>query len=326
MQVRLHKNARTTPAIRRELRESPLSIGALAQKYNISRPTVRKWRGRESVEDLSHRPHELHAKLSPLQEEVVVELRKTLLLPLDDLFVIVRDHINDKVSRSGLARCLDRHGASRLRDLIPQEEGAKPAYKPFKEYQPGFLHVDIKYLPRMPDEAQRSYLLVGIDRATRWVYVEVIKNKTATAAKAFFNRLVEAAPFKVTKVLTDNGKEFTDRFCATGEREPTGDHPFDKACSANDVEHRLIKPRRPQTNGMVERFNGRISEILARTRFGSALELKTAIEHYIRVYNHAIPQKSIGHVPPVQALKQWRKDHPEIFKKRVYNQTGLDIQ
>ena len=78
----------------------------------------------------------------------------------------------------------------------------------------------------MPDEAQRSYLLVGIDRATRWVYVEVIKNKTATAAKAFFNRLVEAAPFKVTKVLTDNGKEFTDRFCATGEREPTGSQTY----------------------------------------------------------------------------------------------------
>ena len=153
MQVRLHKNARTTPAIRRELRKSSLSISALAQKHNLTRATVRKWRGRESVEDRSHRPHELHARLSPLQEEVVVELRKTLLLPLDDLFAIVREHINDKVSRSGLARCLDRHGVSRLRDLIPQEEGAKPAYKAFKEYQPGFLHVDVKYLPRMPDEA-----------------------------------------------------------------------------------------------------------------------------------------------------------------------------
>jgi IS30 family transposase len=324
MQVKLHKNARTTPAIRRELRESPLSINALAKKYNLSRVTVRKWRRRESVEDRSHRPHELHANLSPLEEEIVVELRKTLLLPLDDLFVIVRDHINNKVSRSGLARCLVRHGVSRLRDLIPQEDGAKPAYKPFKSYQPGFLHVDIKYLPRMPDEARRSYLLVGIDRATRWVYVEVIKNKSAKAAKAFFNRLVAAAPFKVTKVLTDNGKEFTDRFCATGEREPTGNHLFDKVCAANHVEHRLIKPRRPQTNGMVERFNGRIGEVVSRTRFGSALELKTAIDHYVRTYNHAIPQKSIGHISPVQALKQWQKDHPELFKKRIYNQTGLD--
>lgn len=28
------------------------------------------------------------------------------------------------------------------------------------------------------------------------------------------------------------------------------------------VEHRLTKPRTPQTNGMVERFNGRLSQVL----------------------------------------------------------------
>ncbi len=35
MQVNLHKNARTTPAIRRELRESPLSIAELARRYHF---------------------------------------------------------------------------------------------------------------------------------------------------------------------------------------------------------------------------------------------------------------------------------------------------
>jgi len=246
------------------------------------------------------------------------------LLPLDDLFVIVRDYINDTVSRSGLARCLSRHGVSRLRDLMPLEDGTKPAYKPFKDYQPGFVHVDIKYLPKMADETHHGYLLVGIDRATRWVYVEVAKNKSATAARGFLDRLIEAAPFKVTKVLTDNGKEFTDRYCATGQRDPTGNHAFDKVCTKHHVEHRLTKPRHPQTNGMVERFNGRISEVVARTHFESALELKTALLHYVRVYNHSIPQKSIGHISPVQSLKRWQDTNPELFKKRVYNQAGLD--
>jgi hypothetical protein len=82
MQIHLHKNARTTPTIRRELRASSLSDRNLAEQYNLSRGTVRKWRGRENTADRSHRPLRLHANLSPAQE--VVALRQTLLLPLGD--------------------------------------------------------------------------------------------------------------------------------------------------------------------------------------------------------------------------------------------------
>ncbi|CAD7847161.1 MAG: Mobile element protein, partial [Olavius algarvensis Gamma 1 endosymbiont] len=46
--------------------------------------------------------------------------------------------------------------------------------------------------------------------------------KSATAAGGFLKRLIDKAPFTINKLLTDNGKEFTDRFCATGERHPTG--------------------------------------------------------------------------------------------------------
>ena len=44
-----------------------------------------------------------------------------------------------------------------------------------------------------------------------------------------------------------------------------GAHAFDRVCTANRIEHRLTKPRTPQTNGMSERFNGRIAEVLATT-------------------------------------------------------------
>ncbi|WP_141699397.1 DDE-type integrase/transposase/recombinase, partial [Candidatus Thiosymbion oneisti] len=122
-----------------------------------------------------------------------------------------------------------------------------------KNYAPGFVHVDVKYLPQMPDEDQRTSLFAAIDRATRWVSVEVLKDKSATSASSFLTRLIEQAPFTITKLLTDNGKAFTDRFCATGERQSTGAHAFDQVCADNQIEHRLIKPRTPQTNAMIER-------------------------------------------------------------------------
>lgn len=75
---------------------------------------------------------------------------------------------------------------------------------------------------------------------------------------------------------------------------------------------------------MVERFNGRISEVVRQTRFASAAELETTLERYLKTYNQQIPQRALNHLSPVQALKEWQKKKPELFKKRVYNQAGLD--
>jgi hypothetical protein len=88
---------------------------------------------------------------------------------LDDLLAVTREFLNPDVSRSGLDRCLRRHGVSNLQALIPQPEDAAQPQKTFKDYEPGFVHVDVKYLPQMPDETAHRYLFVGIDRASRWV-------------------------------------------------------------------------------------------------------------------------------------------------------------
>jgi len=64
--------------------------------------------------------------------------------PLDDLLAVTREFIHPEVSRSGLDRCLRRYGVSNLKTLMPQEDGAKMPVKPFKAYDPGFVHVDVK--------------------------------------------------------------------------------------------------------------------------------------------------------------------------------------
>ena len=151
----VHPQARTTPLTRREIKSSKAPLTELADRYNITLATARKWKGREDMQDRSHRPHTLSTTLSPAQEALVVELRRTLLLPLDDLVAVTREFINPAVSRSGMDRCLRRHGVSVLKDLVPVIVGQEAVKKTFKDYQPGFLQVDIKYLPQMPDETRR---------------------------------------------------------------------------------------------------------------------------------------------------------------------------
>ena len=177
MNIQLHQNARTTPAIRLELQAKPQSVSnrALAEVYHLNRHTVAKLRQREGAEDAPHRPQRRHTTLNAAQEAGVVALRETLLLPLDDLLEVTREFIHPKVSRSGLDRCLRRHWVSTLKALRPEEDGAKPPVQIFKTYAPGFVHVDVKYLPQMPDQDPRTYLFAAIDRATRWVYVEILR-------------------------------------------------------------------------------------------------------------------------------------------------------
>lgn len=276
MLISLHKQATTTPKVRSAIQASDEPAWVLAKRYGTSEQSIWKWRKRDSVHDRSHTPHRLQTTLTPAQETVVVELRKILLLPLDDLLAVVHEFLNPNVSRSGLDRCLRRHRVSRLSDLKPK--AAKPAHKPFKAYEPGYLHIDVKYLPQMADEDRRRYLFVAIDRATRWVFVRIYPAKTAANARRFLRDLNRAAPMKVTRVLTDNGKEFTDRLFGLRSRPATGAHEFDSLCVELGIEHRLAPPMRPQTNGMVERFNGRIEDVLQSHRFRGGDDLEQTLE------------------------------------------------
>jgi transposase InsO family protein len=129
---------------------------------------------------------------------------------------------------------------------------------------------------------------------------------------------------KIAKVLTDNGSQFTDRFTSK-QKQASGKHHFEVRCKALGIERQLSPPRHPQTNGMVERFNGRIAEVLGQTRLKSAAELEATLMSYQRSYNHHIPQRALNHQTPIQALKAWREKSPDLFKKRVYEFSGLDM-
>lgn len=178
------------------------------------------------------------------------------------------------MSRSALVRLLRRRGCSRLPAPAPAPEPQASESKPFKGYEPGYVHIDVKYLPQMADQTSRSYVFVAIDRATRWVFIAVKRRKTAAAAKAFLKALSAAAPFLIRTILTDSGKEFTDRLFDSPSRSESGQDEFNTLCQAPDIDHRFIKPRRPQTNGMFERFNGRLDQVLRSHRFDCAQDLR----------------------------------------------------
>ncbi len=316
MVIKLHSQATTPPKIRAAIQASDDPAWVLAERHGTTEQTVWKWHQRASVEDRSHTPHRLQTTLTPAQEAVAVALRKTLLVSLDDLLAVVREFLNPKASRSGLDRCLRRHGVGPLRAL--KAASPRPKHSAFKAYEPGSIPIDLKYLPPMADESRRRSLFVAIDRATRWVVVRVYNSKTAANARRFLRALERACPMRIRPILPDNGKEFTDRLFGLRQRAATGAHECDTLGAALDIDHRLTLPRSPQTNGMVERFNGRIEEVLQSHPFRSGEVLEATLLRYVWLYTQPLPQSALGSKTPLQAMKGWRKPKPELVRKQPY--------
>ena len=79
----------------------------------------------------------------------------------------------------------------------------------------------------------------------------------------------------------------------------SGKHEFDTLCAALEIEHRLTPSRSPQTNDMVERFNGCIEDVLQSHHFRSGEELEATLQRYVWLYNQQLPQSALGSKTPL---------------------------
>jgi IS30 family transposase len=305
MELALHANATTTPRTRSYIQRSKKPVAELVAELGVSETTVRRWRGRDTVDDRSHQPKRLTTSLSAMEQTLVCELRTSLQLPLDDIVEVMRRCVNEQLSRSAIHRCLQRHGISQ------RKKPDKPGVGVFEQATVGFIHFDLKHLPAL--ERRKSYVFVAIDRATRYVYIEIHRRRDAKTSAGFLTRFLAHFPHPVHTILTDNGSEFTDRFAVDMKNKPSGKpsgkHPFDLVCASHKINHRLTRPYRPQTNGMVERFNRRIAEAIGREpKRGSArrtfichADRDDFLSRFVADYNRT-RLKCLDYLAPFEAL------------------------
>lgn len=303
----LHGNAKTTPRIRKEIQDSQESLATLAQRYDINEKTVLYWKHAGTVEDKKCGPKVRKSVLSELEQQAICTVRRHLQLPLDDLLFIFKPRI-PTLTRSNLHRCLQHHGLSRL----PKEETPKDK-KTFKSYNIGFVHIDITELRC---EAGKWYLFVAIDRATKYVYVELYNRMTTENAVQFLRNLEAECVFKITHILTDNGAQFTYKLLAK-HLQPSKTHPFDAQCEAFGIEHRTTKFRHPWTNGQVEITNKTIKQATTKQfHYETPDDLKVHLQTFILYYNHQRPLKSLKLKTPWQLIEEWYNQKPEFFKSK----------
>lgn len=315
-------SATTTAAIRRAIQHSQAILRQLAKRYGINPKTVAKWKKRHSTADRKTGPSEPKSTVLSIEDEaVIVAFRRHTLLPLDDCLYALQPTI-PHLTRSSLHRCLQRHGISRL----PETDGDKPLRSKFKRYPIGFFHIDIA---EVRTAQGKLYLLVAIDRTSKFAFAELHEKATRRVAGNFLRALAAAVPYKIHTVLTDNGTHFT---------EPSGNawtpteikamraekvffrcHSFEAACADLDIEHRLTKPRHPWTNGQVERMNWTIKDAtVKRFYYESHDQLRRHLADFVFAYNFARRLKTLRGLPPTKpSAKPGQMSHPGSSRIRT---------
>ena len=214
-----------------------------------------------------------------------------------------------RLTRSSLHRLFQRHDISRLPDI----EGDKPSKKKkFKVYPIGYFHIDIA---QVRTEEGKLQMFVAVDRTSKFAFVQLVEKANRVTASAFLEALIEAVPYKIHTVLTDNGIQFT--FPPRYKDGPTArymTHMFDMRCRENDIEHRLTKPNHPWTNGQVERMNRTLKEAtVKRYHYDSHDQLKSHLKAFVDAYNYAKRLKTLKGLTPYEYICKCRTEEPNRF-------------
>lgn len=316
----LHGSATTTEAVRRAIQHSQESLRTLAKRYGINQKTVAKWKKRRAVTDLPTGPREAKSTvLSAEDEAIIVAFRRHTLLPLDDCLYALQPTL-PHLTRSSLHRCLQRHGISRLPDV----EGDKPAKKKFKTYPIGFFHIDIAEVRTAEGKLQ---LFVAIDRTSKFAFAQLVEKANRVTASAFLVALVQAVPYKIHTVLTDNGIQF--RYAPRHSNGPTArymTHMFAKRCLEHGIEHRFTRINHPWTNGQVERMNRTIKDAtVKRFHYDDHEQLCRHLADFIAAYNYGRRLKTLKGLTPYEFVCQrWTIEHDRFKIDPIHQMPGLN--
>jgi hypothetical protein len=187
-------------------------------------------------------------------------------------------------------------GHSKLWLVLPPAQKARPVrgQEKFRDYDPGYVHIDVKHLPKLQTsdgERRKRFLYVAIDRCSRSVHLAVYDSENAYNSIDFLKAVKTAFPFRITHILTDHGSCFTA-------------DAFEKAYHDMGIDRRRTKAYSPQTNGMVERFNGRVATEVLPICVSSHKDLVIPLRGFCFAYNHH-PQRVLDGITPAQCIMSW---------------------
>lgn len=329
-----HANAALTPKHR--LRLARLIVdddwppARAAEFFNVSWRTAAKWAQRyrdEGVNGMIDRPsarHGQHAKTPQPVVRKIVHLRwKHRLGPVQ---IAAKLDMPASTVHAVLVRC-------RLNRLSHIDRVTGEPARRYERERPGeMIHVDVTKFGNIPDgggwrfvgieqgwanrQATRDrtglrttgyepklgtcFVHTVIDDYSRVAYAEVHDDEKAVTAVGVLYRAVAwfaERGVTVERVLSDNGSAYVS-------------HLWRDSCADLDITHKRTRPRRPQTNGKIERLHRTMADGWAYKKlYTSENARRAALAGWLHQYNHHRPHSALGGLPPISRLDNLAGHH-----------------
>jgi len=329
-----HANAALTPKHRLRLArlvvEDGWSPSRAAEFFNVSWRTAAKWAQRYREEgpagmvDRSSARHTQHARTPAPVVRKIVHLRwKQRLGPVP---IAAKLGMPASTVHAVLSRC-------RLNRLTHIDRVTGEPARRYERTRPGeLIHVDVKKLGNIPDGGGWRYLgkqqgdrnrqatrdrtrvtnayrqpKVGtcfvhtvIDDYSRVAYAECHDDETAATAASVLSRAVAwfaERGVTVERVLSDNGSPYIS-------------HLWRDTCTDLGITPKRTRPRRPQTNGKIERLHRTLADGWAYKRlYTSETTRRAALPGWLHQYNHHRPHTALEGLPPITRLNNLPEHH-----------------
>lgn len=167
----------------------------------------------------------------------------------------------------------------------------KEAHGEFESECPGYCGAQDTFYVGTLKGVGRIYQQTFIDTYCKVSFAKLYDRKTPLTAADLLNDRVlpffEDQGIPLTRILTDRGTEF----CGAQDR-----HEYELYLAVEDIEHTRTKTKRPQTNGICERFHKTVLNEFYRVAFRKTIyrtieELQTDLDAWLQEYNERRPHQ-----------------------------------
>ena len=284
--------------------------GYISRQYGVSLSSVKRWCKKydgtdwRSLAERSHRPHHNPHRHTKKEERKIKKAFEKCYERYGWYGVY------EELKRKGYKRSFSGMVYAAKRMGLKKERAKKPPRKQTRRYpellMPGEkIQIDVKEVPYncLRGDAlkygRRFYQWTAIDECTRYRFVYAFEEHTPENTVKFLTMLLKEFPFKIQKIQTDNGTEFTYKYISENEISP-----LDKALQALKIPHILIPPRTPWHNGKVERSHRNDQRYFYNWEtFKTLDELNEKLKTHLEWSNNKI-MRTLGMKSPVQLLAE----------------------
>lgn len=302
-----------------EVVQHGLSKTEVAARYGVTRQSIDTWvkryrsGGVEALKDGSHRPSTCPHQMPTEIEARICELRRQHHRwgPARIAWQLRKERVHPLPSESSVYRALVRNGL-----IGPVARKKKRSdYKRWERPSPMQLwQMDIVGGVLLAD-GRECKIVTGVDDHSRYCVVSaIVERATGRAVCVAFAEALRRHGVP-DEVLTDNGKQFTDRFSARTPAEVL----FDRMCRENGITHRLTGPRSPTTTGKIERFHRSLRDEFLNDAppFTSVGAAQLALDAWVTEYNAERPHQALSMATPSERFDQRDEEvlPPEVPKQ-----------